>query len=124
MILNNFLHLSSYPLGTNCLGNWFGKIETVVFLSGAIESVVVMTDFIKIAEFLDQLLGDTSVPRNVRAAIAKAKEKLQGSEAPNVRASSAIYALDEVSNDINLPMHARTMIWNILSELEAMKSQE
>lgn len=84
-----------------------------------------MTQFDQIAEFLDQLLTDTSVPRNVRAAIAKAKDKLQAANEPeNVRASGAIYALDEVSNDINLPMHARTMIWNILSELEAMKQAE
>lgn len=94
-----------------------------MLLHGTIE-VVEMTEFSKIAEFLDQLLGDTSVPRNVRAAIARAKEKLQANDAPGVRASGAIYALDEVSNDINLPMHARTMIWNILSELEAMKSEE
>lgn len=84
-----------------------------------------MEDFTPIVEFLDQLLADTSVPRNVRAAIAKAKEKLQAPNEPeNVRVSGAIYALDEVSNDINLPMHGRTMIWNILSELEAMKSAE
>lgn len=95
-----------------------------LFLPEPTPELVEMSDFAKIVEFLDELLGDTSVPRNVRAAIARAKEKLQANDAPNVRASGAIYALDEVSNDINLPMHARTMIWNILSELEAMKSGE
>ncbi len=83
-----------------------------------------MEEFAQIAEFLDQLLADTSVPRNVRAAIAKAKDKLQAKESPNMCISGAIYALDEVSNDINLPMHARTMIWNMLSELEAMKASD
>ena len=82
-----------------------------------------MDQFAQISEFLDQLLADTSVPRNVRAAIARAKEKLAAKEPDNMRVSGAIYALDEVSNDINLPMHGRTMIWNILSELEAMKNE-
>ena len=38
--------------------------------------------------------------------------------------SSAVYDLDAVSNDINMPAHARTLIWNILSELEALKEEE
>ncbi len=80
--------------------------------------------FQPIVQYLEELLGDTSVPRNVRAAIARAKEKLQAKEAPSQCISGAIYALDEVSNDINLPMHARTMIWNMLSELEAMRAAE
>ena len=59
----------------------------------------------------------------MRTSITNAKEKLKD---PDFAAgvSGAIYALDEVSNDINLPMHGRTMIWNILSELESMKQQK
>ena len=79
-----------------------------------------MADSNKIVSFLDQLLGDTSIPKNVRFAIANARDRLT-KEGEEAGVASAIYALDEVSNDINLPMHARTMIWNILSELEAMK---
>lgn len=74
----------------------------------------------KIISFLNELLEDTSVPKNVRASIAKAKERL--SKEDELGVSGAIYALEEVSNDINLPMHARTMIWNIMSELESMKN--
>ncbi|MBI3588245.1 UPF0147 family protein [Candidatus Micrarchaeota archaeon] len=79
-----------------------------------------MADLSKIGSFLDGLLEDTSVPKNVRAAIGRAKERLANPD-PNEAVAGAIYSLDEVSNDINLPMHARTMIWNILSELEAIK---
>ncbi|HEQ78591.1 MAG TPA: hypothetical protein ENI78_03090, partial [Euryarchaeota archaeon] len=38
-----------------------------------------------------------------------------------VRVSSAIYILEEISNDRNLPLHARTLIWNVSSELETVK---
>ena len=75
----------------------------------------------KILLLLDSLLQDTSIPRNVRASITRAKESVEQNEDYAQAVSGAIYALDEVSNDINLPMHGRTMIWNILSELEALK---
>ncbi|NUN11807.1 UPF0147 family protein [Candidatus Micrarchaeota archaeon] len=73
-----------------------------------------------IADMLAQLTEDTSVPRNVRNNITNAKNHLENPEFA-MGVSSAIYALEEVSNDINLPMHARTLVWNLLSELEAIK---
>ncbi len=71
---------------------------------------------------MDILISDTSVPKNVRRAIAQARNELNSTGEYVVRVSSAIYNLDEVSNDINLPQQARTMIWSILSQLEAIKS--
>ncbi len=79
-----------------------------------------MTSTQQIGSLLEQLLEDSSVPKNVRAAISRAKDKLADPESESTGISGAIYSLDEVSNDINLPMHARTMIWNILSELEQL----
>ena len=38
-----------------------------------------------------------------------------------MKVSSVQYLLDEISNDRNLPMHARTIIWNIASDLETIK---
>ncbi len=82
-----------------------------------------MAELDSIISLLDSLIEDTSVPRNVRTSIARAKESLKnGDFAAGV--SGAIYALDEVSNDINLPMHGRTTIWNLLSELEALKQKK
>lgn len=75
-----------------------------------------------IVSHLDVMVQDNSIPRNVRARLAQAQDKLRHSDDVDVAISSAVYALDEVSNDINLPMHARTMIWNLLSELESLKA--
>ena len=78
----------------------------------------------KVSDFMEELCNDPAVPRNVKNIIQTARERLT-SEADSVAGmSGAIYALDEVSNDINLPMHARTMVWNLLSELEALKEDE
>jgi uncharacterized protein (UPF0147 family) len=75
-----------------------------------------------ITKKMEMLIGDTSVPKNVRSAVVEAKNKLNAASGDyTVRVSGAIYNLDEVSNDINLPPQARTMIWNILSLLESVK---
>ncbi|PIO06224.1 hypothetical protein COT29_02035 [Candidatus Micrarchaeota archaeon CG08_land_8_20_14_0_20_59_11] len=77
-----------------------------------------------VLNFMEELCGDPAVPRNVKTVIQTARERLASEPDPVAGMSGAIYALDEVSNDINLPMHARTMVWNLLSELEALKEAE
>ena len=73
-------------------------------------------------DVLDQLAEDTSVPRNIRSGATDAKERLlQTKEAMDVRAASAIFILDELANDPNIPLHGRTLIWNIISQLETVK---
>lgn len=84
------------------------------------------TDDTKIKEiinFMDDLLDDTSVPKNIKRAITDAKNKLLTNEDPILRASSAVYYLESISEDINLPMHARTQIWQIVSVLETIKGE-
>ncbi len=98
---------------------------------GLTTDVILVTDtvqkkLLQIISVLDSLVEDSSVPRNVRARLGDARAKLGGEEAKSdlpTALSSAIYALDEISNDINLPTHARTMVWNLLSELEALKQE-
>ena len=76
----------------------------------------------QIKQQIDVLLSDNTVPRNVKSALEEAEKVLMQPEgAYSVRASTATYKIDEVSNDINLPPYARTVIWNILSLLESVK---
>ena len=76
----------------------------------------------QVIEVLDQLSEDTSVPRNIRRGATSAKERLlQTNDALDVRAASAIFILDELANDPNIPLHGRTLIWNIISQLETVK---
>ncbi len=75
-----------------------------------------------ITEVLNQVIEDTSVPRNIRRSAEEAKNILMNEdEDVSVRVSSALYILEEISNDRNLPLHARTIIWNVASELETVK---
>ena len=75
----------------------------------------------QIIQVLDQLAEDTSVPRNIRRGAKESKEKLlDTNEALDVRTASATTILDELANDPNIPLHGRTLIWNIISQLETI----
>ena len=84
-----------------------------------------MADKLKqILDVLDQLAEDSSVPRNIRRGATEAKDRLLGTTEPlDVRAASAIFTLDDLANDPNIPLHGRTLIWNIISQLETISRQ-
>ena len=72
-----------------------------------------MADKIKqITDVLDMLAEDTSIPR-----------LLDTKEAMDVRATGAIVILDDLANDPNIPLHGRTIIWNVISQLEVLSQQ-
>lgn len=76
----------------------------------------------QIMEILDQLAEDNSVPRNIRRGATEAKDRLSHkNEALDIRSASAIMILDELANDPNIPLHGRTLIWNVISQLETVK---
>ena len=76
----------------------------------------------RVNQILQHIMEDTSVPRNIRRAAEESKDTLaKEDEEPTIRASTVISILDEISNDPNIPIHARTLIWNILSELESVR---
>ena len=73
-------------------------------------------------QILQHIMEDTSVPRNIRRAAEKSKDILANEEEEQtIKASTVISILDEISNNPNIPIHARTLIWNVLSELESVR---
>jgi len=78
-------------------------------------------EFQRIVESLTQLADDSSVPRNIRRGAQTAKDELsKGQVALDMRVASAVYVLDDLANDPNLPTHGRTAIWSIISNLESL----
>jgi len=75
----------------------------------------------QIVDVLDQLAEDTTVPRNIRRGATDAKTNLLKVGALDVRVASAITILDDLANDPNIPLHGRTQIWNLISQLETVK---
>src|SRR5207247_9961015 len=76
----------------------------------------------QVMDVLDQIAEDTSVPRNIRRGAAEAKARLaKKNEALDLRVTSAIMIMDDLANDPNIPLHGRTLIWNAISQREAVK---
>ncbi len=76
----------------------------------------------QIASVLSRLVDDSSVPRNIRRSAEEARGLLLNEDEDiGIRVSSAMYLLEEIGNDRNLPIHARTVVWNVASELETIK---
>jgi len=75
----------------------------------------------QICDGLDMLSGDTSIPRNIRRGAEDVKRILHTESDPiDLRVASATSRLDELANDPNIPLHGRTLIWNIMSRLEEL----
>ena len=83
-----------------------------------------MTSDEKIAQVcdgLDMLHEDNSIPRNIRREAEEVKKTLLNDTGPlDVRVATASAKLDELANDPNIPLHGRTLIWNIMSRLEEL----
>lgn len=77
-------------------------------------------EFEDVEELLEGVKEDRTVPKNVRESIVEVLENLSDEDRDiNVRLNNAISILDEVSSDQNIPMYARTQIWNVVSLLES-----
>jgi len=76
-----------------------------------------------VVELINNVAEDTSVPKNIRRALVEARERLKTSDELSTKVGAAVYSIEAVSEDINMPMHARTQVWTILSALESIKTQ-
>ncbi len=72
-------------------------------------------------EVLDRIINDDSVPRNIRRNADSMKNTLSNDrEKLSVRAAMVVSRLDEIGNDPNVPLHTRTLIWGLSSQLETI----
>ena len=74
---------------------------------------------LQVCDGLNMLHEDNSIPRNIRRGAEEVKKSLLNEADPlDVRVAGAVSRLDELANDPNIPLHGRTLIWNIVSRLE------
>lgn len=91
-------------------------IEKVILMDGQIDAKIK-----QINEMVDNLITDTSIPKNIRKVLNDANERLKSGEELNVKVSASVYLIESISEDINMPAHARTQIWSIIGALEGLK---
>lgn len=70
---------------------------------------------------LEEILADRTVPRNIREKVETAVQKVKANGTTAL--SEAIYLLDDISSDINMPEHTRTDIWHAISMIEEAKEK-
>jgi uncharacterized protein (UPF0147 family) len=75
----------------------------------------------EITQIMEEILSDRAVPRNIRAKIEEALAKVKLNSVTSL--SEAIYLLDDISNDVNMPDHTRTDIWHLISRIEEIKEK-
>ena len=70
---------------------------------------------------LQAIMEDSTIPRNIRRVADDTRKVLvDDSKSLGLRAATAISMIDEISNDPNMPVHARTRIWELVSQLETV----
>ena len=75
----------------------------------------------EVCEILEYIADNNTVPRNIREAAGNSSTLLKDEEQyESVKISTVLGKLDEISNDPNIPVHARTLIWEVLSKLESI----
>lgn len=79
------------------------------------------SQIVEVCEILDYIADNNTVPRNIREAAGESSNLLKDEEQDqSVKISTVLGKLDEISNDPNIPVHARTLIWEVLSKLESI----
>ena len=71
---------------------------------------------------LNQIATNPSTPKNIRKTVADIVEELKSDEySISVRAANTISALDDVTQDPNMPSYVRTSLWQAVSTLESIR---
>ncbi len=79
----------------------------------------------EICGLMDKIKEDNSIPRNIREGAEECKELLlESDDELDVRIASSIFKLEKLADDPNIPLHGRTLIWNVISELESIKEDK
>ena len=74
-----------------------------------------------IEPLLNELKGDSTIPKNVKLKIEKVIGILKKNSEVTIKVSKALNELEEVADDVNLESYTRAQIWNVISALEKIK---
>jgi uncharacterized protein (UPF0147 family) len=73
---------------------------------------------------IKEVADDHSIPKRIREKLAKISKDLEDKNQDlAVKVTTAIYEIEEITNDVNIPMHVKTVMWDIVSGLEAVKKE-
>ena len=80
-----------------------------------------MTTFEAIVAALQEIAGDTTLPKNVRNTVTSAMTMLGTQEEPRTKANKALQHLESLSEESNVESFTRSQLYNIVSMLETVE---
>ena len=80
-----------------------------------------MSNYDEILEILNMLLTDYSIPRNIKAVLDVAKTVVAKKDDNVVAISEVVYKLQDICDDINLPLSVKPELWMLLTKFELLK---
>lgn len=75
----------------------------------------------EVITLLDKIVNDRGVPKNVKSSIEEALGILKKPDVNGVKIAETVSILDEICTDPNLSIYTRTVLWDAVSKLEALK---
>ncbi|MEM1558919.1 MAG: UPF0147 family protein [Candidatus Bathyarchaeia archaeon] len=73
-------------------------------------------------QLMETIVNDRLTPRNIRRVVSEGIELLKSEKLSlAARAVQVIESLDEIMQDPNMPLYARTKLWQIISYLEGIR---
>ncbi|MEA1924561.1 MAG: UPF0147 family protein [Candidatus Altiarchaeota archaeon] len=81
-------------------------------------------DLDEVIQEMDDAVDDSSIPGRIGKALEKVSTDLKEDNPDTaVKVTTAIYELEAVVDDINIPMHAKTILWDLISSLESIRGE-
>ncbi len=78
-------------------------------------------EIMDILESLDEIKGDSTVPKNVKQKIDEIITTLKNESVDiSIRVDKVQQELEDISSDSNLQAFTRTQLWNVVSLLETL----
>jgi|GEM_PF-3087906 len=70
---------------------------------------------------IDELLNDATIPKNVKNTLGSVKDNLSMGSSDVIKLTESIYLLQDISEDVNLPLNAKSDVWLLQSKIEKLK---
>lgn len=78
-------------------------------------------EMMDILDSLDEIKGDSTVPKNVKLKIDEMISTLKDEKTDiSIRVDKVQQELEDISSDSNLQAFTRTQLWNVVSLLETL----
>jgi uncharacterized protein (UPF0147 family) len=77
--------------------------------------------FTEVIEAINELKGDNTVPKNVKAKLDNVVALLNEKVEDSIKISRVLHEIEEISEDSNMQSYTRTQIFNVVSLLEMIK---